>query len=146
MPYFFMADEFKSIYQQERQSAILTIIFALFAIIVATLGLFGLTSFMLQQRTKEIGIRKAMGSSVSQVYILIAKNILVLISLAAVIGSPIIYILANKWLQNYHFRIDLRVSDFALGYFLALFIAIVTISFRTIRAARANPTVSLRYE
>lgn len=146
MPYFFMADEFKTIYRQERQSATLTIIFALFAIIVATLGLFGLTSFLLQQRTKEIGIRKAMGSSVTSVYTLIAKDILLLVTIAAVIGSPIIYFIANKWLQNYHFRIDIGITEFATGYFLALIIAIVTISFRTLKAARANPTISLRCE
>ncbi len=146
MPYFFMDDEFKSIYQQERQSATLTVIFALFAIVVATLGLFGLTSFMLQQRTKEIGIRKAMGSSINSVYTLIAKDILLLVTIAAVIGSPIIYFIANKWLQNYHFRIDIGIAEFAIGYFLALIIAIVTISFRTLKAARANPTVSLRCE
>ncbi len=146
MPYFFMDEEFNRIYMQERQSARLTIIFALFAIIVASMGLFGLTSFMLQQRTKEIGVRKAMGASVSTIFNLITKDILLLVTIAAVIGSPLIYFFADKWLENYYFRINIEVWEFLLGYFVAIGIAIATISFRTLKAANISPAQSLKRE
>jgi len=146
MPSFFMDEDFSRIYRQEKQSATLTVIFALFAIIVATLGLFGLTSFMLQQRTKEIGIRKAMGSSAKGIFALVSKEILLLVTIATIIGSPIIYFIASKWLQNYHFKIDISIMEFILGYLISVLIALATVSYRILKAARANPTNSLRYD
>ena len=146
MTSFFMEDDFDNIYRQEKQSSSLTVVFALFALLVASLGLYGLTSFMLQQRTKEIGVRKAMGSSVSGIFTLVTRDILVLVTIAAVIGIPVIYYFGNRWLQNYHFRIDLGVMEFAAGYLIAVGIAVATISLRTMKAARANPAESLRHE
>lgn len=146
MTSFFMEDEFDNIYQQEKQSSSLTLVFALFAIIVASMGLYGLTSFMLQQRTKEIGVRKAMGSSVTSIFRLITKDILLLVTISAVVASPLVYIVAEKWLSNYYFRIELSAFEFIAGYLAAVIIALATISFRTLRAARANPAYSLRYE
>ncbi len=146
MPYFFMEDELNSIYREDRRSATLTIIFAVFALFVASLGLFGLTSFMLQQRTKEIGIRKVMGASISIIFKLITKDILLLVTLAALIASPLIYIIAQRWLEGYFFRIQIGISEFIIGYALALSIAFFTISYRTVITARASPINSLRYE
>lgn len=146
MTSFFMEDEFDNIYRQEKQSSTLTVIFALFAIMVASLGLYGLTSFLLLQRTKEIGVRKAMGSSVRGIFILVMKDILILVTLAAAIGSPIIYYFGSKWLENYYYRINIGASEFIFGFLVAVIIALTTISLRTLKAARANPANSLRYE
>lgn len=144
--YFFMDDDMSRIYKQERQSAKLTVIFALFAILVASMGLFGLTSFMLQQRTREIGVRKAMGASASSVFSLVTRDVLLLVTIAALIGSPIIYIIASRWLENYFFRITIKGWEFILAYLVAITIAIATISLRTLKAARINPAQSLQYE
>ena len=132
--------------RQEQQSAQLSLIFALFAIAVSVLGLYGLTSFMLQQRTKELGIRKAMGSSVSQIFILISRNISLLVVIAAGIGIPLIYLVAVRWLQNYHYKIDSGLFDFLTGFLIVFLIAIATISYRTLKAARIKPAQSLKYE
>ena len=146
LQYFFLDEDFESLLRQEKQSAQLSLIFAIFAILVASLGLFGLTSFMLQQKTKEIGIRKAMGSSVSGIFILISKNISLLVFMATVIGIPLIYIFANRWLQNYHYRITPQVFDFFAGYLIVYLIALATISYRTLKAASVKPAQSLKYE
>ncbi len=146
MPHFFMEDDFDRIYREEKQSATLTIIFAVFALFVASMGLFGLTSFMLQQRTKEIGIRKAMGASVSSIFNLITKDILILIAISALIGSPVTYLLSLRWLEGYYFRVTPGIAEFVLGFLVALIIALATISLRTLNAAKATPADSLRYQ
>jgi len=144
--YFFLDEDFATMLRQEKQSARLSLIFAFFAIIVAALGLFGLTSFMLQRRTKEIGIRKSMGASVTEIYILITRNVSILVLIAAVIATPLIYLIADKWLQNYYFRINPGVLDFLAGFLLVFILAITTISYRTLKAARIKPAHSLKYE
>jgi putative ABC transport system permease protein len=146
MPYFFVDEDFERFVKQEKNSAKLAVIFAILAILVASLGLLGLTSFMLEQRTKEIGIRKAMGGTVGAVFTLISKNVLLLITIAAFIGIPAIYFVANRWLQGYHFRINPGFLDFFSGYMLAIFIALITISWRTLRAARVSPAQSLKHQ
>lgn len=144
--YFFLDEDFATMLRQEKQSAQLSLIFAFFAIIVAALGLFGLTSFMLQRRTKEIGIRKSMGASVTEIYILITRNVSLLVLIAAIIATPLIYLIADKWLQNYYFRIKPGVLDFLAGFVLVFILAIATISYRTLKAARIKPAHSLKYE
>ena len=144
--YFFLDEDLAGMLRQERQSAQLALIFAFFAMAVSVLGLYGLTSFMLQQRTKELGIRKAMGSSASQIFILISRNISLLVVIAAVIGIPLIYLVAVRWLQNYHYRISPDILDFLSGFLIVFLIAIATISYRTLKAARIKPAQSLKYE
>jgi putative ABC transport system permease protein len=146
MKYFFMDEDFNNMYSQERQSSSLALIFAILAIIIASLGLFGLTSYSVQQRTKEIGIRKTMGATTCEIFILISREILILVSIATLIAWPAIYYIADKWLQNFFFRIQLSVWDFLMGFLIALVIALITISYQTIRTARINPAFSLRYE
>ncbi len=133
-------------YRQETQNAKLAVIFAALAIFIASLGLFGLTSFTVEQRTKEIGFRKAMGSSVSGIYLEISKEIIVLVSISALIAWPIIYYFAGRWLENFYYMINLGVFSFIAGFSIALGIAIFTISIRIIKAARINPAQSLKYE
>ena len=144
--YFYLDEDFNRLYKEEQRNSKLAMLFTILAIIVASLGLFGLTSFTIQQRTKEIGIRKAMGASVTSIFKIISKEIIVLVSVSVIIAWPVIYYVSNNWLQNFHYRINLSVFDFITGFVIAVVIALVTISYKTINTARVNPVESLRYE
>lgn len=144
--YFFMDKDLERLYKEERQNSKLAIMFTILGILVASLGLFGLTSFTVQQRTKEIGVRKTFGASVYNIWYLIAREILILITVSAVLAIPFAWWIADNWLQNYEYRIHLQVFDFLAGFLIAIVIALATISYRAIRTARMNPVVSLRYE
>jgi putative ABC transport system permease protein len=146
LQYYFLDKDFEKMYVQEKQSAQMAVIFSILAIFIAALGLFGLTSFTVEQRTKEIGVRKAMGSSIAGIYIEISKEIIILVSISALIAWPIIYYLAGKWLQNFYYKIDPGVFSFIAGLTIALGIAVLTISYRVMQAARVNPAQSLKYE
>jgi putative ABC transport system permease protein len=146
LQYYFVDDDFEQMYIQEKQNAQMAVIFSILAIFIAVLGLFGLTSFTVEQRTKEIGVRKAMGSSVSGIYLVISKEVMVLVSISALIAWPLIYYIADKWLENFYYRIDPGMLTFVAGLFIAMGIALLTISFRIMRAARVNPAQSLKYE
>jgi putative ABC transport system permease protein len=146
LQYYFLDADFEKMYYQEQQSARLAVIFAVLAIFIASLGLFGLTSYTVEQRTKEIGVRKAMGSSILGIYIEISKEIVILVSISAIIAWPVIYFYAGRWLENFHYRINLGVFSFVAGLTIALGIAIITITYRVLKAARVNPAQSLKYE
>jgi len=146
MQYFFLDEDLKTLYTEEQQNAKLSIVFTILAIIIASLGLFGLTSFTVEQRTKEIGIRKAMGASIRNIFYIISKEIIILVSVSTLIAWPAVYFIARNWLQNYHYKITLNVFDFLIGFLIALVIAVLTISYRTLKSARLNPSESLRYE
>ncbi len=146
LQYYFVDDDFEQMYIQEKQNAQMAVIFSILAIFIASLGLFGLTSFTVEQRTKEIGVRKAMGSSVTGIYIVISKEVIILVSISALIAWPVIYYIAGKWLENFYYRINLGTFSFVAGLTIALGIAILTISYRILRAARVNPAQSLKYE
>jgi len=117
-----------------------------FMVIISSLGLFGLTSFLTQQRIKEIGIRKVFGATVPSLLYLLGKDLTVWVLAANIFAFPMAWYAVHKWLQNFAYRIDLTVWPFLLSGLLALVIALLTISWRTIRAARANPVEALRYE
>ncbi len=146
LQYYFVDEDFEQMYLQEKQNAQLAVIFSILAVLIAALGLFGLTSFTVEQRTKEIGVRKAMGSSVAGIYYEISKEIIVLVSISALIAWPLIYYIAGKWLENFYFRISPGVFSFLAGLLIAVFVAIMTISYRIMKAARINPAQSLKYE
>lgn len=146
LQYYFVDEDFEKMYLQEKQNAQMAVIFSILAIFIASLGLFGLTSFTVEQRTKEIGVRKAMGSSITGIYIEISKEIIILVSISALIAWPIIYYYAGKWLESFYYKINLGVFSFVAGLTIALSIAILTISYRVLRAARVNPAQSLKYE
>jgi putative ABC transport system permease protein len=146
LQYYFLDADFEKMYSQEKQNAQMAIIFSLLAIFIAALGLFGLTSFTVEQRTKEIGVRKAMGSSVSGIYLEISREIILLVSISALIATPIIYYYSGKWLENFYYRITPGLFIFIMGFVIALGIALITISFRVIKAARINPARSLKHE
>ena len=146
LQYYFVDEDFEQMYIQEKQNAQMAVIFSILAIFIAALGLFGLTSFTVEQRTKEIGVRKAMGSSVAGIYVVISREVIILVSLSALIAWPVVYYWAGKWLENFFYRIDLGLFTFIAGLTIALGIAILTISYRILRAARVNPAQSLKYE
>ena len=113
---------------------------------ISCLGLFGLVSFVAEQRTREIGIRKVFGASISGVVALLSKDFLKLVILAFLIACPVSWFFMHRWLENYTYRANLSWWMFVLAGLLALFIALVTLSFQSIRAAIANPVKSLRTE
>jgi putative ABC transport system permease protein len=120
--------------------------FTLMAIFISCLGLFGLASFTADQRTKEIGIRKVLGASVSNVVVLLSRDFTKWVILANVVAWPVAYLVMNKWLQNFAYRINLAIWMFILSGVIALIIAILTVSTKALKAAVANPADSLRYE
>jgi putative ABC transport system permease protein len=146
LQYYFLDEDFELMYNQEKQSAQMAMIFSLLAIFIAALGLFGLTSYTVEQKTKEIGVRKAMGSSIAGIYFQISKEIIVLVSISALIAWPVIYYYAGKWLESFYFKISLGFFSFIAGLTIALGIALITISYRTLKAATVNPARSLKYE
>jgi len=146
MQSFFMEDLVREMYREERQNGQLSVLFALVGIVIAAMGLYGLTAYSIAQRTKEIGIRKTYGASVGNIWSLFAREIVILVFIASLIAVPLTWWVADNWLQNYAFRINVQVLDFLYGLLIAVLIALATISYRTIRSARMNPTVSLRYE
>jgi putative ABC transport system permease protein len=146
MLYFFMDNEYASLYKEEQRSSSLAVAFAVLTIFIASLGLFGLTSYTAEQRTREIGIRKAMGSTVGGIVQMIGKETLRLILLALVISWPLAYYFLINWLNNYPYRVSLQPLDFISTLVIIVVVAFITISYQTIRAARKNPAHSLRYE
>ena len=144
--YFFLDDDYDKLYRAEEQIGTLFGLFSLLAIFVASLGLFGLASFTAQQRIKEIGIRKVLGASVSNLVLLLSKEFAILVGLANLIAWPIAYYAMNRWLQDFAYRIDLNIWAFILSGFLALFIALSTVSYQAYKVARTNPVDALRYE
>ena len=121
-------------------------LFAALAIFISCLGLFGLAAYVAEQRTKEIGIRKVLGASVSQMWMLISKDFIVLVLISCVIASPLAFYFLKDWLQKYEYRISIGPSVFLLAALMAITITIITISFQAIKAAVANPVKSLRTE
>jgi putative ABC transport system permease protein len=116
------------------------------AILISCLGLFGLATFSAEQRTKEIGVRKVLGASVSSIVALLSKDFLKLVALSVVIASPIAWFVMNKWLQGFAYRLPISWTVFVITAAVALLIAFVTIGFQAIKAAVANPVKSLRTE
>jgi predicted permease len=144
--YQFLDEKVDSFYKDERQLSRLYKIFAVIAIFLSCLGLYGLVSFMAVQRVKEVGIRKVLGASVGSVIYLFSKEFIVLVTIGFIIASPIAWYFMNKWLQDYVYRINISWWIFLTGGISAIVIALVTVSFQAIRAALANPVKSLRTE
>ena len=120
--------------------------FTILAGFIACLGLFALSSFAAEKRTKEIGIRKVLGSSVGDILFLLNKDFLMLILMANVIAWPISWVVTSRWLQNFAYRVSLSWDTFVFAGFLALAVTLVMVSGQTLKAALASPSRSLRYE
>jgi len=144
--YSFFNNQIDRMYRSERKLGQSFITFTLIAVFIACLGLLGLASFTAEQRTKEIGIRKVLGASVPGIFVLLSREFTKWIVLANIIAWPIAYYFMNKWLQNFAYRISLSVWIFILSGLTALCIALLTISYQAIKAARASPIEALKYE
>jgi putative ABC transport system permease protein len=144
--YFFLDEAFDKQYRDDEKLGIILSNFSVLAILIACLGLFGLASFTVEKRTKEIGIRKSLGASVFSIILLLLKEFTKLILLANVIAWPIAYFTMNRWLQNYAYRIEIGLSAFALAGLIVLLIALLTVGYQAMKAARSNPVDALRYE
>jgi len=144
--YSFMDNTFESLYRSEKQLGILFSGFALITIIIACMGLFGLVAFMASKRAKEIGIRKVLGASVANIVTLLTKDFIKLVIVGFVIAIPIAWYAMNQWLADFAYRIEIGPGIFALAGGAALVIALLTVSWQSIKAALANPVESLRSE
>jgi ABC-type antimicrobial peptide transport system permease subunit len=144
--YRFLDEDFAWMYRAEGQIGVLLRTFAILAVVVACLGLFGLASFTAEQRTKEIGIRKVLGASVSQITTLLCREFFLLVVIANVLAWPLAYFGMRSWLQNYAYRTELGVVIFVLALGLALLVALISVSFQALRAAMSHPAEALKYE
>jgi ABC-type antimicrobial peptide transport system permease subunit len=144
--YSFVDEDFSRKFTSENQIAKLAGIFAGLAILISCMGLFGLAMFMAERRTKEIGIRKVLGASITSLWALLSKEFVWLVFLACLIASPLAYWLMHDWLQKYDYRIDISWWVFAIAGLVAVAIALFTVSTQAIKAALRNPVRSLRSE
>jgi putative ABC transport system permease protein len=144
--YFFLDDHFNDQYLADQRLGNIVAIFSSLAILIACLGLFGLASYMVTIRTKEIGIRKVLGASTAGLVRLLSKDFLLLVLIAMVIASPLAWWLMDRWLENFAYRISIQWWVFALTGLIALSIAFFTVSLQSVKAALANPIESLKSE
>lgn len=144
--YFYFDQEFNKTFKSEGQTKIVLSIFALVSVIIASLGLFGLNSFTTVRRTKEIGVRKILGSNIHSIILLLLKETLILIGVAIVITIPVVWLIMNFWLQNYAYRIDIPIWIFLAAALGATIIALTAIMVNVVNVAVKNPIESLRYE
>jgi len=144
--YSFLDERVDRIYRSEQRLGQIFSYFTFIAIFISCLGLFGLASFTAEQRTKEIGIRKVLGASVSGIIMLLSRNFVKWVLAANVLAIPIAYIAMNRWLQNFAYRTHIGIWTFVISVAMALMIALISVSYQSVKAATANPVDSLRYE
>jgi putative ABC transport system permease protein len=144
--HFFLDDYFKRQYQADQRFGVVFGLFAFFGVLIACLGLFGLSFFTIAQRTKEIGVRKVLGASVPKIFGLLSKDFAKPVLLANLIAWPIAWYAINKWLEEFAYRIEIGLGMFVIAGSLALGIALLTVSYQALKAALANPVEALKYE
>jgi putative ABC transport system permease protein len=144
--YQFLDESFASLYKAEQKQGQIFMLFAGIAVFIACLGLFGLVTFVAEQRTKEIGVRKVLGASVPQLVRLLTKDFAILVGIALLMASPIAYYAMSQWLSDFAYRIELQPLIFLLAGLIALIIALLTVSIKSYQAATDNPVKSLRSE
>jgi putative ABC transport system permease protein len=146
LEYTFLNDRFEEFYQADAQRGQIFLIFSMIVVFIACMGLFALVSYSVESRTKEIGIRKVLGASVQNIVGMVSKEFLWLVLIACVLAIPASYFFAQKWLQEFAYRIDVGAGVFLLAGLLTVLIASITISLRSVKAATVNPVKSLRSE
>lgn len=146
MSFSFLDNSLDEMYRADQRSGQIFGIFSGLAILIACLGLFGLAAFMAEQRTKEVGVRKVLGASIGSVVLLLSKDFLKLVGVAFVIAAPLAYFAMSQWLDNFAYRIDIGVGTLLLSGLIALSIALLTVSYQSIKAATGDPVKALRYE
>ena len=146
LKFHFLADDYANLYRTEQRMSKIFGYSSFLAIFISCLGLIGLSSFMTERRTKEIGIRKVNGSKSIEIFSLLSKEYLTCVIISILIGSPVAWYAMNKWLQNFAYRINMSWWEFALAGIIVLVIALLTVSWQSYRAANKNPVEALRYE
>jgi len=146
MDYYFLDDQFDRLYREEERSTVLITFATILALVLAFLGLFGLTSFTIIKRTKEIGIRKVMGASPGKIVKLLSGNIIRWILIASLIAFPLIYYVMNQWLQEFAYKINIQIWMLLVSALIAIVIALITTGTLTLKAANTNPAETLRDE
>lgn len=146
LDYFFLDASFEQMHIADKKMGEIFSVFSILAIFVACMGLFGLAAYTSEQKTKEIGVRKVLGASVSNIYLLLSREFLIWVALANIIAWPVAYYVMHKWLQNFAYRVVIGWEIFLVSAGAALAISVVTVSYQSIKAALANPIDSLRYE
>ncbi|MEP1097040.1 MAG: FtsX-like permease family protein [Cyclobacteriaceae bacterium] len=144
--YFFLDDTLNDSYKAEKKLSNVTVIFSALTILVACLGLFGLATFSVEQRTKEIGVRKVLGISTPQILVLLSREFLLLIIIAFVVAVPISYLLTKEWLNGFSYRIGIEVWPYIISGLLTFFVAFATVAYHSLRASSINPVDTLKYE
>ncbi|HKL09439.1 MAG TPA: ABC transporter permease [Bacteroidales bacterium] len=144
--YFFFDDHMEDLYQAEKRTSSIFIIFSLLSVVIALFGLFGLISFITEQRKKEIGIRKTFGSTSLNIVVIICKDILKLIIIATLISWPIAYWVMNKWLQDFSYRVDIHFIMFLVIPLITMLVSLLVVIYQALKAAFRNPAETLRYE
>lgn len=144
--YFFLSELYDDLYLNEQRTGVVTAVFSILAVFIAAIGLFGLASFMAAQRTKEIGIRKTLGASTLNVMRLLSNHFLLLVMIATCIAWPLAYFIMERWLRQFAYRIGFDPWIFIVSALFAMLVTMLTVSVHAIRAARANPVETLRYE
>jgi len=144
--YYFLDDDFNKLYAEEEKAGKLILVFTFLGIFIACLGLYGLTLYSAEKRTKEIGIKKALGASVSRIVLNMSSGFMWLVLISNIIAWPLVYIYMNKWLMNFSYRIDMPYWIFLIAGIITLIIAQLTISLHAVIAANKNPVEALRYE
>jgi putative ABC transport system permease protein len=142
----FVDEEYNTKFSQEQRIGTLAGIFAVLAIFISCLGLFGLASFVAEQRTKEIGIRKVLGASVANLWRMLSRDFIVLVTLSCLFAIPISYYLMNGWLNKFNYHTEISAWTFLITISVALSITLLTVSFQAVKAALMNPVNSLRSE
>jgi putative ABC transport system permease protein len=144
--YSFLDQRFARMYTDVQRTGSIFTSFAILAIIVACLGLLGLSAFMAEQRTKEIGVRKVLGASVSSILALLSKDFLRLVAISVLIASPLAWYMMHRWLENFAYHVNIEWWVFILAGMMATGIALLTVSFQSVKAALMNPVRSLKSE
>lgn len=142
----FLDERIQSLYENEQRMGSIIMIFSLFSVFVGCLGLFGLASFTAEEKTKEIGIRKVLGSTVGEITLMLSKQFLKWVLVANVIAWPLAYFAMDSWLQNFAYKTDLSIGIFLIAGLIAILIALSTVSYQAVKAALMNPVSSLKHE
>jgi putative ABC transport system permease protein len=146
LEYFFLDENLESHYAEEKRTGTLTLIFSIIAVFIASLGLFGLTLYNAQKRTREIGIRKVLGATENGIISLVSKSIANAMGISILVALPLAYFITRNWLQDFPYNIGFTPMLFIISALLVIVIAMLTVSFTSLRAARTNPAIALHYE
>jgi putative ABC transport system permease protein len=144
--YSFLDEQINNFYKREDRQQTIVITFSIMAVLIACLGLLGLASFSIEQRTKEIGIRKVFGASMKEITFMLSKEFLQLVIISGIIASPIVYYLLSGWLEDFAYKADITFDIFIYSILISIFIAFSTISYHAVKASLTNPIKSLKYE